>query len=153
MPPLPQSNQKFVVQHLKSLLKNNQDLRPLLAKVQALSDLQSHFISVAPSHLVQSGHIQVLSLHLGTLTIAVANASVAAKLRQLAPELAVMMQGKGCEVSGIRVRVQVSFDRLQPKPAPHKLSKKVQNALNEFSQSLDESPLKLALEKLAKNNN
>jgi hypothetical protein len=153
MPPLPQSNQKFVVQHLKSLLKNNQDLRPLLAKAQVLSALQSHFISVAPPQLAQAGHIQVLSLHLGTLTIAVANASVAAKLRQLAPELAVMMQGKGCEVSGIRVRVQVSFDRLQPKPTPHKLSKKVQNTLNEFSQSLDESPLKLALEKLAKNKN
>jgi hypothetical protein len=142
-----------VVQHLKTLLNSNQELRPLLAKAQVLSALQSHLISVAPPHLAQSGKIQVLSLHLGTLTIAVANASVAAKLRQLAPELALMMQGKGCEVSGIRVRVQVSFDRLQPKPAPHKLSKTVQKTLNEFSKSLDESPLKLALEKLANTDN
>jgi hypothetical protein len=137
-----------VAQHLKTLLNGNQELRPLLAKAQALSALQRHFISVAPPHLAQSSQVQVLGLQLGTLSIAVANAAVAAKLRQLAPELAVMMQNRGCEVSGIRVKVQVSFDRLQPKPAPHKLSKTAQNALNELSLSLNDSPLKLALEKM-----
>ena len=139
-----------MAQHLKTLLNGNQELRPLLAKAQALSALQRHFISVAPPHLAQSSQVQVLGLQLGTLSIAVANATVAAKLRQLAPELVVMMQNRGCEVSGIRVKVQVSFDRLQPKPAPHKLSKTAQNALNELSLSLNDSPLKLALEKLAK---
>lgn len=139
-----------MAQHLKTLLSGNQELRPLLAKAQALSALQRHFINVAPPHLAQSSQIQVLSLQLGTLSIAVANATVAAKLRQLAPELVVLMQGRGCEVSGIRVKVQVSFDRLQPKPSPHKLSKKAQNALNELSLSLNDSPLKLALEKMAK---
>lgn len=138
-----------MAQHLKTLLNGNQELRPLLAKAQALSALQHHFISVAPPHLAQSSQVQVLGLQLGTLSIAVANATVAAKLRQLAPELVVMMQNRGCEVSGIRVKVQVSFDRLQPKPAPHKLSKTAQNALNELSLSLNDSPLKLALEKMA----
>jgi hypothetical protein len=139
-----------VAQHLKTLLNGNQELRPLLAKAQVLSALQRHFISVAPPHLAQSSQVQVLGLQLGTLSIAVANATVAAKLRQLAPELVVMMQNRGCEVSGIRVKVQVSFNRLQPKPAPHKLSKTAQNALNELSLNLNDSPLKLALEKLTK---
>ena len=139
-----------MAQHLKTLLNGNQELRPLLAKVQALSALQRHFINVAPAHLAQFGQIQVLGLQLGILSIAVANATIAAKLRQLAPELALMMQDKGCEVSGIRVKVQVSFDRLQPKPAPHKLSKTAQHALNELSSSLNDSPLKLALEKMAR---
>ena len=80
----------------------------------------------------------------------VANATAAAKLRQLAPELVVLMQNKGCEVSGIRVKVQVSFDRLQRKSAPHKLSKAAQNALNELSLNLNDSPLKVALERMAK---
>jgi len=139
-----------VAQHLKKLLNENQELLPLLAKAQALSALQRHFISVAPPHLAQSSQVQVLGLQLGTLSIAVANAAVAAKLRQLAPELAIMMQSRGCEVSGIRVKVQVSFNRLQPKPAPHKLSKTAQNALNELSLKLKDSPLKFALEKMAK---
>jgi hypothetical protein len=137
-----------VSQRLKTLLSGNQELHPLLTKVQALSALQSHFTAVAPPHLTQS--VQILSLQLGTLSVAAANAAVAAKLRQLAPELVVLMQNRGCEVSGIRVKVQVSFDRLQPKPAPHKLSKTAQNALQELSLNLNDSPLKLALEKLTK---
>ena len=137
-----------MAQPLKTLLNGNPELRPLLVKAQALSALQSHFVSVAPPHLAQSSHVQVLSLQSGTLSVAVANSTLAAKLRQLAPQLVILMQDRGCEVSGIRVKVQVSFDRLQPKPAPHKLSKTAQNAINELSLSLNDSPLKVALEKM-----
>ncbi|MGA7749699.1 MAG: DciA family protein [Gallionella sp.] len=137
-------------QHLKTLLKDNQELRPLLTKVKVLAALQLHFTAVAPPHLTQS--VQILSLQTGTLSIAVANAAIAAKLRQLAPELVALLQNRGCEVSGIRVKVQVSFDRLQPKPAPHKLSNTAQNALKELSLSLNDSPLKHALDKIIKKN-
>jgi hypothetical protein len=142
-----------VAQQLKTLLNGNRELLPLLAKAQALTALQRHFISVAPPHLAQSGQVQVLGLQLGTLSIAVANAAVAAKLRQLAPELAVMMQNRGCEVSGIRVKVQVSFDRPQPRQTRPELSKTAQHALNELSSNLSDSPLKFALEKMAKAKN
>jgi hypothetical protein len=137
-----------VAQKLKTLFNSNPELRPLLVKAQALSALQSHFISIAPPLLVQSNQVQVLSLQLGTLNIAVANATLAAKLRQMAPQLVILMQDRGCEVSGIRVKVQVSFDRLQPKPAPHKLSKAAQNAIHDLSLSLNDSPLKVALVKM-----
>jgi len=142
-----------VAHPLKTLLRENRELLPLLAKAQALSALQRHFASVAPPHLVQSGQPQVLGLQLGILSIAVANAAVAAKLRQLAPELAIMMQNKGCEVSGIRVKVQVSYDLPQPEPVLHKLGKPAQHALNELSNNLNDSPLKQALKKLAGKNN
>jgi hypothetical protein len=148
MLPLSQVIQKFVSQRLKTLLNGNQELRPLLAKAQVLSALHSHFTTVAPPHLTRD--VQILGLQLGTLSVAAANATVAAKLRQLAPELVTHLQNRGCEVSGIRVKVQVSFDRLQPRPPPHKLSKTAQNALKELSLNLKDSPLKLALEKIAK---
>lgn len=138
-----------MTQRLKTLLSSAQELRPLLTKAQALSALHSHLISVAPPHLVQSA--QVLGLQLGTLSIAVANATIAAKLRQLAPELVVKLQNRGCEVSGIRVKVQVSFDRGRPKPAPRKLSKTAQNALNGLSLTLSDSPLKTALDRMSRN--
>jgi len=140
-----------VSQQLKTLFSCNQELRPLLTKVQVLSALQRHFISVAPAHLTQSS--QILGLQQGILSVAVANATIAAKLRQLAPELVVLMQNKGCEVSGIRVKVQVSFDRPQPKPAPRRLSKTAQKTLHEFSLGLGDSPLKLALEKMFREKN
>ena len=103
-------------------------------------------MSVAPPHLAQSS--QVLGLQSGMLSVAVANAAIAAKLRQLAPELVVMLQNRGCEVSGIRVKVQVSFNRSQPVSTPRKLGKTARDALNEFSQTLDDSPLRLALKKM-----
>lgn len=134
-------------QHLKKLLYCSQELSPLLAKVEALSVLQRHFTSVIPPHLAQSS--QVLGMHQGTLNVAVANAAIAAKLRQLAPELTALLENRGCEVNGIRFTVQVSYDSPRPNPAPREISQIAQKTLHEFSQCLDESPLKQALNKLA----
>jgi hypothetical protein len=136
-----------VARQLKTLLNGNQELHPLLTRVQALSDLQTHFTAVAPPHLAQS--VQILSLKLGRLSVAAANAANAAKLRQLAPELVTLMQNRGCEVSGIVVKVQVSYDRRQPPPDKRQLSKTAQHELLELSRRLDDSPLKLALDRIA----
>ena len=136
-----------MAQRFKSLLSGNQELRPLLTKAQALSALHRHFIGVAPPHLAQSS--QILGLQSGTLSVAVGNAAIAAKLRQLVPELIVMLQNRGCEVSGIRVKVQVSFQRSSPAATPRKLGKTARDALNELSQTLDDSPLRVALKKMA----
>jgi hypothetical protein len=137
-----------VAQHLKILLSGNQELRPLLDNVKTLTALQCQFASVAPPHLAQSS--QVLGLQFGTLSVSVANSTIAAKLRQFAPELVTLLQNGGCQVSGIRVKVQVSYDSNRPKPAPRKLGKTAQLALNELSSGLSDSPLKLALEKMAR---
>ena len=135
-----------MTQHLKTLLSGNPELRPLLNKAQALTALQRLFISIAPPHLAQS--CRVLGLQLGTLNISVANATIAAKLRQMAPELVILMQNSGCEVSGIRVKVQVSFESSRPKPAPRKLSGAAKKALEELGSGMSDSPLKLALGKM-----
>ncbi|OFZ69323.1 MAG: hypothetical protein A2V79_05240 [Betaproteobacteria bacterium RBG_16_56_24] len=130
------------------MLSGNREIRPLLNKAQALTALQRHFISVAPAHLGQS--CQVLGLETGTLTISVANATIAAKLRQIAPELVALLQNKACQVSGIRVKVQVSFNSGRHKPAPRILSKAARSALNELSCGLNDSPLKNALERMGR---
>jgi len=135
-----------VAQRFKSLLSGSPELRPLLTKAMALSALQRHFMDVAPPHFAPSS--RVLSLQSGTLTVAVGNAAVAAKLRQLAPELVVMLQNRNCEVSRIHIKVQVSFVHSQPEAAPRKLSKTAQDALNELSQNLEDSPLRLALKNM-----
>lgn len=135
-----------MTQQLKSLLSGSQELCPLLTKVQALSALRRHFVNVAPAHLAQTA--QILSLQSGILNIAVGNATIAAKLRQLVPELVALLRNKGCEVSGIRVKVQVSYDHRQPASPPRRLGKTARNALGELSQTLNDSPLKLALKKM-----
>lgn len=91
----------------------------------------------------------VSGLQFGTLTVVVANATAAAKLRQLAPELVVLLQNRGCEVSGIRVKVQVYVAPLPPRHTPRQLSKTARTAFNNLSESLGDSPLKQALKKIA----
>ena len=135
-------------QPIKSLLSNNQELRAILNKAQTLTDLHRQFIAVAPSNFASS--TQILGLNFGTLSVAVANATLAAKLRQIAPDLVTQLQNKGCEISVIRVKVQVSFDRPQSQPVPHKLSRVAQSKLDELGLQLEESPLKLALTKLSR---
>lgn len=139
-----------MTQHFKSLLDGNPELFLLASKTKALLALQRHFMNVAPPHLAQSS--QVLSLKQGVLSVAVASATAAAKLRQLAPELAVMMRNRGCEVNGISVKVQVAVSYIPPRPPPRKLGKSAQDALSELSMSLGDSPLKLALKKLSEKN-
>ena len=92
----------------------------------------------------------MLGLQFGTLTVAAANTTVAAKLRQLAPELVVLLQNRGCEVSGIRVKVQVGYVPAQPRQQPRELSRTARSALNDFSDSLNESPLKQALQRISR---
>jgi len=137
-----------VAQRIKTLLNGNPELGPLLDNIQTLTAIQRHFDSVIPPHLVNT--CQVLGLKFGTLTVAASNSTIAAKLRQLAPELVTLLSSRGCQVSGIRVKVQVSFDVARPKSAPRKLGQSALQALNELSESLDNSPLRSVLEKIAR---
>ena len=134
-------------QPIKSLLSNNQELRAILNKAQTLTDLHRHFIAVAPINFASS--TQILGLNFGTLSVAVANGTLAAKLRQIAPDLVIQLQNKGCEISVIRVKVQVSFDKPQPHKMPNKLGRTAQTKLNALSLKLEDSPLKSAIEKLS----
>lgn len=131
-------------------MSENPELRSLFNTVQTLAELQRHFNQVAPPYFAQSS--QVLGLRQGTLSIATTNGTLAAKLRQLAPELVTKLQDRGCEVSGIRVKVQVSYAPVAHKHTPRMLSNTAQHQLQALSQSMEDSPLKLALEKFSKKN-
>jgi hypothetical protein len=78
------------------------------------------------------------------------NSAVAAKLRQIAPELLKQLQLQGCEVTVIQVKVQVTITPDKPaKPSPALISTQGKVHLNELADSLHDSPLKLALQRLA----
>lgn len=127
-------------------MSENPELRALLGTVQTLAQLQRHFNQVAPPYFAQT---QVLGLRQGTLSIAASNGTLAAKLRQLAPELVKKLQDRGCEVSGIRVKVQVSYAPAAHKNSPRILSSAARTQLHNLSESLKDSPLKEVLEKFS----
>lgn len=85
-----------------------------------------------------------------TLILAADNGAVAAKLRQISSELISSFLTRGCEVTGIQIRVQV---RIKPQiltsPA-RKVGQNGKRALEELAGELADSPLKSALKRLAR---
>ncbi len=93
---------------------------------------------------------RVLQLDNKTLTLGANNGAIASKLRQMTAEIAIQLRELGCEVTGIQVRVQVSAPPVaEPAKAPN-LSDAAKSQLTELANSLADSPLKKALERLTK---
>lgn len=134
-------------QRLNSYLGASPELRQLSTKVGALLALQQLYEQIAPASLIR--YSRVLQLERQTLTLAANNGAIAAKLRQLAPELIKLLQNKGCEVTGIQVRVQVTLPAAEFTPAPATLSATGRKRLLELAVELPDSPLKSALQRLA----
>ncbi len=135
-------------QRLNSFFGASPELRQLARQVDLLQALQRHYEQVVPSSLKQSSRVQQLDDKI--LTLAADNGAVAAKLRQLAPELTRLFQNRGCEVTGIRVRVQVSAPPAGRVATPAGLNDSARRSLLDSVRQLPESPLKSALQKLAR---
>ena len=114
---------------LNSYFNASEELRQLSLKVDQLLVLQRHYEQIAPPSLIRASH--VIQIDQQTLLVAADNGSVAAKLRQLVPEFTKILQSRGYEITGIQIRVQVAV-------------------LVDFTVKLQDSPLKTALQRLAK---
>lgn len=92
----------------------------------------------------------MVQLHQQVLVIAADNGAVAAKLRQMTSEIISLFQAMGCEVTGIQIKVQVTSPQPLPRLKPRLLSKAARDALSELDNSLSDSPLKRALQRLSR---
>jgi hypothetical protein len=137
-----------VPHRLNSFFASNQELRLLSSKATLLRALQRHYESFAPPNLAHNS--QVLRMNHQTLTLAANNSAVAAKLRHMTAELISLFQARGCEVTGIQIRVQVSIPSRPVPPKPRILGKAARKALHELDENLADSPLKAALKRLAR---
>jgi hypothetical protein len=133
---------------LNALLASNQQLRQFASKARQLSALQQLYESLVPPAFRHG--TQVIEQQQQTLIIAANNGAVAAKLRHMSGELISLFQAKGCEITGIQIRVQVATPLPAARPAPRKLGKAAREALGKLDENLAESPLKAALERLLK---
>ena len=133
---------------LNAYLASNQELRQLSSKAKQITALQRHYESIAPLNLTRSS--QVLRLHQQTMVIAANNGAVAAKLRQMSAELISLFQARGCEVTLIQIKVQVTIPPRITAPEPRKLGKSARDALNRLDDNLADSPLKTALRRLVR---
>ena len=132
---------------LSSYFNASQELRQLSHKVDELLALQRHYEQIAPASLVRASHIMQIDLQ--TLVIAADNGTVAAKLRQLAPGFIQLFQNGGYEITGIQIRVQVTLPINTRPPRPTSLTRIGRQQLADFTVKLQDSPLKIALLRLA----
>lgn len=133
---------------LNAYLASNQELRQLAGQAARLAALQRHYQAIVPPAL---GHgSQVVQLRQHTAVIAATNGAVAAKLRQMSNELISLFQAMGCEVTGIRVTVQVASPRPIVRPAKRQLGPVARKALDALGENLPESSLKSALQRLSR---
>ncbi len=139
---------------IRNLLGASGELAALLDKTQRLQALQRAYVDCTPVELAElTKASRVGYLKAGTLYLLADNASVAAKLRQLAPRLLPFFRKVEAQVTGIRVDVQ-------PKSPPHASSERLKKReipvdyiekLDDISKTIVNPDLKLAVTNLVRN--
>lgn len=115
----------------------------LLPAVARLIALQKDCSTILPALF---DACSVLSFEKEQLVVATPNAALAAKLKQQLPKLQEALLKRGWQVNAIRIKVQVG--KIAEKTAPEKtltLPAKAISALEDLSQSLEDSPQNQAL--------
>ncbi len=133
---------------LKAFLASTNELRQLSRKAEQVTALQRHYELLVPPTLLQCSRI--LQLRQQVVIIAADNGAVASKLRQMSDELISLFQARGCEVTGIQIKVQVTVPPLVGSSKKRILGKTAQDALEKLEENLPDSPLKTALRRLSK---
>lgn len=136
------------MRRLNAFLKENAGLQALASRASDLTRLQSLWEQLVPEALKPYSRVGGVTQR--RITVFADNGAVAAKLKMLSPTLLKNLKIKGVEVTSIRIEVQVQSTSKQPaKPRRH-LSSAAAESLNTLADTLPDSPLREALERLAK---
>jgi hypothetical protein len=136
------------MQRFNTLLRQP-ELIALNARNQRTQTAQKIWEAIAPDNLAKFSHVS--SIENQQFTVFADNNAVAAKIKLLIPSLLIKLEKQVCEVTAIRVKVQVkstpqaklkSLKKLRPIAATH---------LQQLGQTLSGTALGNALIKLAKN--
>jgi hypothetical protein len=135
------------MQRFNSLL-NQPELSALKERTRNTQVVQDIWEAIAPENLAQFSHAS--SLKNGQFTVIAHNNAVAAKIKLFVPSLLIQLEKRDCEVTAIRVKVQVkSTPQAKPK-VPKKLSREAAQNLNQLAEKMPGTTLGDALSRLAK---
>ena len=129
---------------LESYLDTADGAGKVLAHARLLMKLTQLYQEIAPTHLGQASHLA--NYKSGVVVIHAASGAVAAKLRQLAPTLAVGFSLRGVECNGVQIKVQARKTNAQSTTSTAKpLTMRTSHTLEGLRDSLPSSPLRAAL--------
>ena len=135
------------MQRFNTLLKHP-ELNALNARTQETQAAQKIWVAIAPDNLAKFSHAN--SIKNKQLNVYADNSVVAAKIKLLLPSLLIQLQKQVCEVTAIRVKVQVKSSPQLKHKTPRKLTPAAVSSLKELSEKLDGTALGDALNKLYK---
>ena len=136
------------MQRLETLLRGAPELRDLSGRAGELSQLQKIWDCAVPETLrpfTRAGGFK----HRRIMVFA-DNGAVAAKLKMQSASLLKNLQNKGLEVTSIRVEVQVQSRRPAQPGIERHISPQASSSLENLAEQLPDSPLRTALQRLAK---
>ena len=142
---------------LARLIGENAELGPVRDRLAEVARLQARFSQVAPATLSQA--CRVCAIDGSTVVVRADNAPVAAALRAMAPRLLAALKDSAAgkkslknkreeELTGLRVELQVAVP--PPRRAPAARGELPREALGTLAQTLSDSPLKTALDRIAR---
>lgn len=137
----------ILTQRLHSYFESSKELRLLSGKIQQLRELELNYAKIVHPSLRRAS--QVICFENQMLTLSANNSAIAAKLRQMMPELIKHLQQQGYEVTGIQVKVQVTIQADTHKTRATPLSLHGKSQLSDLAKHLPDSPLKQAIQRLA----
>lgn len=138
------------MQRFNTLLQQP-ELTTLSTRNKETEAAQKIWEAIAPENLAEFSHVS--SVKNKQFTVFAANNAVAAKIKLFIPSLLIQLEKQECEVTAIRVKVQVKSTPT-PKHKPlRKLSSHAAASLTDLAQKISGTPLADALSRLAKKSN
>lgn len=134
------------MRQLNTLLRQP-ELNALTAQAKQAAKAQALWLAIAPKAIAQFSHASAIKNQ--QLLLFADNNAVAAKIKLLLPSLLIQLEKQGCEVTAIRVKVQVKSTPQPPKKTIKKLSNKAAVNIQHLAEKLAGSPLGDALARLA----
>jgi hypothetical protein len=124
------------------------ELVTLTARNKEAEAAQKIWEAIAPDNLASLSHAG--SIKNRQFTVFAVNNAVAAKIKLLIPSLLIQLEKRECEVTAIRVKVQVKSTPLPKQKKLRKLSSNAAASLNDLAEKISGTPLADALSRLAK---
>ena len=135
------------MQRFNALL-NQPELNMLKARTQETQTAQKIWEAIAPDNLALFSHAS--SIKNQQFTVIANNNAVAAKIKLFIPSLLIKLEKQGCEVTAIRVKVQVKSTPPTKTKTIKQLSTHAASNLNQLAEKMSGTALGDALARLAK---
>src|SRR5512140_632018 len=140
---------------IAQLLGSNAELRPLAERLEQIKRLQKRYRTLVPEELAEAS--RVCAMDGTTVVICARSGAVAAALRHIAPRLLDSLRTalrKSAKPSGDQelnsIRIEVQVEVKAPRRAVVSRGRMPVEKLAEVAKGLSESPLKEALDRIAR---